>query len=421
MANIVFGAYPAAQGCDIALNTWCDANCPHAREHGPLYARLDKTVDPRSKPAWRCYAASTLDGERAHRYVRGTTYCTRDPPLRKVLAKCLAAANSASSTGSTMGSVRMAVDEQGGIRPTASGSASGGEPATRVTSGGLRHSSTRLVPGSRFYDGHAGARVGIVVAHCHEEMDWLLDVQRGLREGAAPFELRLELHIYEKCNNRSEDAWTRLGWEHERRTYLANKGEECYAYLTYLNDLYLLLPDVLLFFQGDGVLGGRDFRAKALSFSRMVFNGGKYVIGDIWRSVNDHQYISIARNASECKRSSLFNCVTLRTKHSSRQFECLAQLYERHTQLQAPPFWSVYANAQFGVTRDRVTARPLSFYRNLLDEFEGPAEDECFSVDRMSLKSRPFRGTCALFEFLWPSLLGEDTALDPRRTMILRR
>ena len=29
----------------------------------------------------------------------------------------------------------------------------------------------------------SAARIGIVVAHCMESMDWLLDVQRGLRLG----------------------------------------------------------------------------------------------------------------------------------------------------------------------------------------------------------------------------------------------
>ena len=44
------------------------------------------------------------------------------------------------------------------------------------------------------------------------------------------------------------------GWQHERRTYLRNEGEECLAYLTYLRDMYHVLPDAVLFFQGDGVV-----------------------------------------------------------------------------------------------------------------------------------------------------------------------
>eukprot|EP00966_Prymnesium_polylepis_P292889 6764716-Prymnesium_polylepis.2 len=76
-----------------------------------------------------------------------------------------------------------------------------------------------------------------------------------------------------------------------------------------------------------------------------------------------------------------------------------------------------YANAQFGVTRDRVAARPLSFYRELLGYFEGPPEQECFKAYDKA-KPRAFRGTCGLLEWLWPSLLGEDTLLNPKHTMI---
>jgi hypothetical protein len=57
------------------------------------------------------------------------------------------------------------------------------------------------------------------------------------RGSAAARRLRLELHVYEKCGDKSEDSWPRLGWQHERRSYLDNKGEECYAYLTYLRDM----------------------------------------------------------------------------------------------------------------------------------------------------------------------------------------
>ena len=61
---------------------------------------------------------------------------------------------------------------------------------------------------------------------------------RGLRDGHAGLPLRLELHVYEKCDDTSEDSWPRLGWQHERRSYLPNVGQECYAYLHYLRDLY---------------------------------------------------------------------------------------------------------------------------------------------------------------------------------------
>ena len=246
-------AYPPAQGCDRALNAWCSTHCPHAQIHGPLYARLDGALGSAARHAWRCYAASTLDAF-AQRYVSGTTYCTRDPPLRKVLQACLASAEA--EIAATAEPVSVVVDEQGRTRTATASSTAGASGyretvEVRATShiSPLPRAPTLLEPGPRFYDVNAAVRVGIVVAHCHEVMRWLREVQRGLRAGAGALELRLELHVYEKCGNRSEDAWTRLGWQHERRTYLANRGEECFAYLTYLTDLYALLPDVVLFFQ----------------------------------------------------------------------------------------------------------------------------------------------------------------------------
>ena len=220
--------YPAAKGCDRALNTWCDAHCPHAQAHGPLYARLDRAVGSPGRLAWRCYAASTLDGF-AQRYVTGTTYCTRDPPLRKVLNACLASGKAGSTASAEP--VSVVVDAQGRSRMgTSATSESDHRGAAEARAASPARSPSRvptlLEPGPRLYDANADVRVGIVVARCHEEMRWLREVQRGLRAGAGALELRLELHVYEKCGNRSEDAWTRLGWQHERRTYLANRGEE---------------------------------------------------------------------------------------------------------------------------------------------------------------------------------------------------
>ena len=57
-----------------------------------------------------------------------------------------------------------------------------------------------------------------------------------------------------------------------------------------------------------------------------------------------------------------------------------------------------------------------SFYQQLLSEFEGPAEAECFKI--AGKKGRPFRGTCSLLEYLWPSVFGEEALLNPKHTMI---
>ena len=76
----------------------------------------------------------------------------------------------------------------------------------------------------------------------------------------------------------------------------------------------------------------------------------------------------------------------------------------------------MYTNAQFAVGRARVRARPRSFYAAVLREFEVSPSEECFRITA-GPKARPFRGTCALLEYLWPSVFGEAPVLHPLRTM----
>lgn len=57
----------------------------------------------------------------------------------------------------------------------------------------------------------------------------------------------LELYVYEKCGSKDEDAWPRLSWHREMRIHLPDRGEACYAYLHFIHDMYLVLPDVTLF------------------------------------------------------------------------------------------------------------------------------------------------------------------------------
>ena len=78
-------AYTPAAGCEPHLDAWCMQNCPHASLE-QLYARLDVQQSGNTK-LWRCYAASTLDVSKTM-YVRGTTYCTRQPQLAEQLKIC---------------------------------------------------------------------------------------------------------------------------------------------------------------------------------------------------------------------------------------------------------------------------------------------------------------------------------------------
>jgi len=128
----------------------------------------------------------------------------------------------------------------------------GGAPS--VVSVDERGEAHQIAP-PQLMNARGEARVGLVVAHCHEEMRWLAQVHRGLHEGAGSMPLRLELYIYEKCQNSSKGEWNELRWEVQRRASLVNKGEECYAYLKYMTNYYSSLPDVVLFFQATRCAG----------------------------------------------------------------------------------------------------------------------------------------------------------------------
>ena len=87
MPTLATVPYGPARGCDQYLNTWCEANCPHAPAHSPLFARLD-TNQHGGPSTWRCYAKSTLTDDLMH-FKAGDTYCTRPQHLGLQMMACL--------------------------------------------------------------------------------------------------------------------------------------------------------------------------------------------------------------------------------------------------------------------------------------------------------------------------------------------
>ena len=81
------GYYGPAQGCDKALNGFCERSC---QLYGVTLARRDYGSDA-GKKKWRCYALSALTGD-ARMYVSGTAhsnkYCTSHNQLRAALTRC---------------------------------------------------------------------------------------------------------------------------------------------------------------------------------------------------------------------------------------------------------------------------------------------------------------------------------------------
>ena len=377
--------------CEAVLAAWCDANCPLPTR--PLFARLDSNAQG-GPPLWRCYASEALTPDR-QRYSSGPSYCTRHEALKMQLQACMR--RGASPPPRQQRSKQQ--PEQ--LQPEQPLQAVVVEPSGTI----VQPEQPPAVP---------DVTVELVVAHCHEPMPWLEDVQRGLADGyeGRPDRrpLSLSLHVYEKCRN-SSMPWVRTGWAREKRTLLENKGEECFAFLTHVVERYEKLSDYVVFFQGDGVREGREFHATFRAWGAAVVREGAT---DVWRSVNDHQYISFASSLASCDAHDagpLPNC----HHGQGRQWVCAEQLFSRHFSEPPPTAFAVYTNAQFGVSRDRVHARPLSFYRGLLGEFEVDTDKECHRI--FGPKQRPFRGTCALLEYMWPVVMGEEPVLRVGKTM----
>ena len=390
--------------CESRLATWCSQHCPHAKD-APLYARFG--TDAYGGPnAWRCYARGTLSPDLSS-YQEGATYCTRHAQILAQLEGCRDARGAASVTHATQ--------------------VGGGEAANGQMSSVAVGSNGRvtLAEGS---SKDATVSVDFVVVHCRERLSWLADARQALVAGFTHAKheqstLAVSLHVLEKCNEAASDMPSD-GWAERTHAFLENKGEECYAYLTFLVERYDLIADYVVFLQGDG--GIRQLASKFATFGETVVAAHT---SDVWRSANDHQYIAIGASPEACTNARMprgleGNCQSRMPK----MYQCMQKLYLRHWGMPLPSVVCMYTNAQAGVSRDRIHGRPRSFYAGLLSEFEAAPENECYVVpgkraigahetEQAALMRRPFRGTCALMEYLWPITFGEKALLDRTHTM----
>jgi len=89
------GAYPPAQGCDSAMNAWCEkqTQCKRSFEAAgcaskPLYARYESDASGADK-TWRCYSPDALSNDTME-YAGGKCYCSHhEEELTTVQHCCL--------------------------------------------------------------------------------------------------------------------------------------------------------------------------------------------------------------------------------------------------------------------------------------------------------------------------------------------
>ena len=81
LAQSSLAAYGPAQGCEAALNDWCNYpdHCSLANEH-VLFARHSLGYKDVAQK-WRCYARFALSYDGQEYATPDKTYCTRDEQL----------------------------------------------------------------------------------------------------------------------------------------------------------------------------------------------------------------------------------------------------------------------------------------------------------------------------------------------------
>ena len=264
----------------------------------------------------------------------------------------------------------------------------------------------------------SGPSLEVVLSHCREDSTSMLrDVQGALLRSVP--NIWLALHVFEKCNgNGAPKMWPTDGWARERQSFLVNKGEECYAYLTYITTWWDSLPSHLVFLQGDGVWGlSGHWLRKFAHFGAVVVAPMRT---DVYCSVNDHQYLAVGLSHATCARSGV---AAGHCRQDPKMHACMTSLRRRRdphnasAAAESEVVWSMYTNAQFGVSVDRIRSRTRSFWQGLRSEFDVAETKVCFPSRGLRGGARMGRGTCSLFEFMWPSLMGESTILSPHATM----
>ena len=234
--------------------------------------------------------------------------------------------------------------------------------------------------------------VSFVVCHCREPLDWLL-ILRVPRNSS--------LLLYEKCGVDSTAALSILGVEAKYTGGIhvipqrdgPVRGDECTAYLHYIQSHYDELPDYTVFLQSDP---DHHLFYPYLSTALDGISAGHYTVPFL--HLNYHRHYQTTTPCMRDVERLLFNL--------SQPVEPL-------------PLIGTYCCAQFIVARERILSRPLSFYTHALTLVDGTVPDICSPVP-------PKRSShCYVLEYLWHVVFGEDRFLpfrpdDARLPSILR-
>lgn len=165
-----------------------------------------------------------------------------------------------------------------------------------------------------------------------------------------------------------------------------NKGRECSSYLQYMYDEYEQLPPIIFFMQFD-------------SSNHLVLKTAVASVRAAADAVRRLGYVGLSRHTFKGDLPVVCEQGGRRTGMA----QCSLGIY-RDLKLEPPRTVRFYANGIFGVTRERIRARPRSFYAELLTRFNGPEPLRCAAAEL---------DDCYVLEKVWHLIFGADAVLPP--------
>lgn len=234
--------------------------------------------------------------------------------------------------------------------------------------------------------------VSFVICHCKERLGPLLSNLSHVPMGSSLF-------VYEKCGIESAVELVQFNEKFSGGiTVIAQpdglvRGDECTAYLHFIETRYESLPDVTVFLQADTE---RHAFVSYLNTALATIQTDQYDVGFL--HLNFHRHYQT-------------------TTPCMRDVERL--LFGLPDSVPPTPLIGTYCCAQFIVKRERISARPKQFYSHALSLVNGSVNDVCSSTP-------PRRSShCYVLEYLWHVVFGEPRFLphrpdNPELPLILR-
>eukprot|EP00929_Paragymnodinium_shiwhaense_P065997 TRINITY_DN33068_c0_g1_i1.p1 TRINITY_DN33068_c0_g1~~TRINITY_DN33068_c0_g1_i1.p1 ORF type:complete len:409 (+),score=41.51 TRINITY_DN33068_c0_g1_i1:144-1370(+) len=223
-------------------------------------------------------------------------------------------------------------------------------------------------------------RVQIVVSHCQESLDFLVDGR--LRVPTSRMS-SLELYVYERCGRhfvQEQDLRYLLTYHRATVVEVGDAGEQattCAAYLRHLVDHYANPPDYMLFLGADAV-------------DHLHWGYLALVLRAIGQGTLMAPFVHLSK-----------------TRLLGSPSTCSETLFREVFGRAPQDAFGSYCCSQFVISKERFLANSREMYQRILDVMNASPSDDCRRAEGSS-------ANCVALEPYWQVLFGEDEALPER-------